>query len=52
MKMELYVCCYALLAAASNDTMIMKDDSYCRSQQDALFLNFTLIYNCTCFGPT
>jgi hypothetical protein len=26
--------------------------SYNRSQQDALFLNFILIYNSTCFGQT
>jgi hypothetical protein len=25
---------------------------YNRSQQDALFLNYILIYNCTCFGQT
>jgi len=25
---------------------------YNRSQQDALFLNFILIYNSTCFGQT
>jgi len=26
--------------------------SYNSSQQDALFLNFILVYNCTCFGQT
>ena len=28
------------------------NNSYNRSQQDALFLNFILVMNCTCFGQT